>query len=65
MKSIAIFSIAALSSGFFASCLTTDEVPPVQTKYASKYRLPDPQPLTNQDRALIDSLETEYENNTK
>lgn len=65
MKSIVIFSIIALSLGFFASCQKTDEVPPVQTKYASSYRLPDPKPLTNQDRAYIDSLEKEYENNTK
>ena len=48
-----------------ASCNKTDEVPPVADKIPSKYKLPDPQTLTGSDRAVIDSLQKEYDQNVK
>lgn len=49
----------------FAACDKTDEVPPVKDTKATGYRLPDPQVLTDEDRAVIDAEETEYNNNTR
>lgn len=49
----------------FAACDKTDEVPPVKDTKAIGYRLPDPQVLTDEDRAVIDAEETEYNNNTR
>lgn len=47
------------------SCGKSDEVPPVADKIPSRYKLPDPQTLTESDRAVIDSLQKEYDQNVR
>ena len=47
------------------SCGKSDEVPPVADKIPSKYKLPAPQTLTESDRAVIDSLQKEYDQNVR
>lgn len=47
----------------FVSCEKTDEVPPVENTVATKYKLPDPEPLSDADRAVISAMEKEYNEN--
>lgn len=65
MKRLAIFICAVCALLGVTSCGKSDEVPPVADKIPSKYKLPDPQTLTDSDRALIDSLQKEYDQNVR
>ena len=47
----------------FVSCEKTDEVPPVENTVATKYKLPDPEPLSDADREVISAMEKEYTEN--
>jgi hypothetical protein len=49
----------------WVACDKCDEVPPVADKIPSGYRLPDPTPLSEQDRQVIDEMETEFNDNVK
>lgn len=60
---ILIFAVCALLA--VTSCGKSDEVPPVADKIPSRYKLPDPQTLTSSDRAVIDSLQKEYDENVR
>lgn len=65
MKRLAILTCAVCALLAVTSCNKSDEVPPVADKIPSKYKLPDPQTLTDSDRALIDSLQKEYDQNVR
>lgn len=65
MKRLAILTCAVCALLGVTSCNKSDEVPPVADKIPSKYKLPDPQTLTSSDRALIDSLQKEYDQNVR
>ena len=62
-KTIFICTICTLMA--VSSCNKTDEVPPVADKIPSEYKLPDPETLTDADRAVIDSIQKEYDQNVK
>ena len=48
----------------FISCEKVEEMPTVnQRGYNKGYRMPDPTPLTNEDRQVIADQESEYETN--
>lgn len=57
-----IFAAAALliAASIFFSCNNADELPPLNSGYATEYILPDPVDLTADDRAYIEELEKEY-----
>uniref|UniRef100_UPI004029A8FE hypothetical protein n=1 Tax=Prevotella sp. TaxID=59823 RepID=UPI004029A8FE len=65
MKRLAILTCAVCALLAVTSCGKSDEVPPVADKIPSRYKLPDPQTLTSSDRALIDSLQKEYDQNVR
>ena len=65
MKRLAIFICAVCALLGVPSCNKSDEVPPVADKIPSEYKLPDPQTLTDSDRAVIDSLQKEYDQNVR
>lgn len=66
MKKIYLFIIAtAATVAALSSCEKSDEVPPVQKTAASTYQMPDPEPLTAEDRAVISAQEAEYNQNAK
>lgn len=65
MKRLAIFICAVCALFGVTSCNKSDEVPPVADKIPSEYKLPDPQTLTDSDRAVIDSLQKEYDQNVR
>lgn len=65
MKRLAIFICAVCVLLGVTSCNKSDEVPPVADKIPSEYKLPDPQTLTDSDRAVIDSLQKEYDQNVR
>lgn len=65
MKRLAILTCAVCALLGVISCNKSDEVPPVADKIPSKYKLPDPQTLTDSDRAVIDSLQKEYDQNVR
>lgn len=65
MKRLAIFICAVCALLGVTSCNKSDEVPPVADKIPSRYKLPDPQTLTDSDRAVIDSLQKEYDQNVR
>lgn len=63
MKKIAtVFAVTLLS---IVSCRNYDELPPLNEGYATEFILPDPVPLTQEDRDYIQALEDEYEQATK
>ncbi len=63
MRNILLIVGLILSCVGLASCDKTDEVPPVTDKTPSGYRMPDPQVLSDSDRAVIDSMQAEYDQN--
>lgn len=65
MKRLAILTCAVCALLGVTSCNKSDEVPPVADKIPSEYKLPDPQTLTESDRAVIDSLQKEYDQNVR
>ena len=65
MKRLAILTCAVCALLGVTSCNKSDEVPPVADKIPSQYKLPDPQTLTDSDRAVIDSLQKEYDQNVR
>lgn len=65
MKRLVILICAVCALLGVTSCNKSDEVPPVADKIPSKYKLPDPQTFTDSDRALIDSLQKEYDQNVR
>lgn len=62
-KTIFICMICTLMG--VSSCNKADEVPPVADKIPREYKLPDPETLTDADRAVIDSIQKEYDQNVK
>ena len=65
MKRLAILTCAVCALLGVTSCNKSDDVPPVADKIPSEYKLPDPQTLTDSDRAVIDSLQKEYDQNVR
>ena len=65
MKRLAILTCAVCALLGVTSCNKSDEVPPVADKIPSRYKLLDPQTLTESDRAVIDSLQKEYDQNVR
>lgn len=47
------------------SCNNYNELPPLNEGYATEFILPDPVPLTTEDREYLQALEDEYEQATK
>ena len=67
-KAILLYGVSMgmlVASTMLVSCEKYDEVPPAQVQKGGSYKLPDPQPLTQEDRAEISALETEYNENAK
>ncbi len=66
MKKKHLLIMAAFAAvAILASCENVNEVPPIQTTAATGYQLPDPEPLTAEDRAVISAQEAEYNQNAK
>lgn len=66
MKKILLTIVFVALTGFAVlSCDKYEEVPPRQTFAAKSYKLPDPEPLTQEDRDLISAQEKEYNENAK
>lgn len=65
MKETIFIGITILTLLFVASCEKSDELPPVNESYTTGYILPEATPLTDEDRALIEAQETEYNINIK
>lgn len=66
MKKKHLLIMAAFAAvAILSSCENVDEVPPIQKTSASQYKLPDPEPLTAEDRAVISAQEAEYNQNAK
>jgi hypothetical protein len=65
MKRIVPFLLMLSLVPVITGCDKSDEVPPVTDTLPTGYRLPDPQTLSDDDRAAIAAEETEYNNNTK
>lgn len=59
---VLVLSVACAAVAF-VSCEETDEVPPVEKTVASKYKMPDPEPLSDADREAISAMEKEYNEN--
>lgn len=57
--------LSAVLSGVVVSCESYDEVPPVENTSAKSYKMPDPETLTQDDRAVIEEMEREYNENAK
>lgn len=46
-----------------ASCDNYKEEAPLKDEVPQGYRMPDPQPLTDSDRAVINAMQDEYDRN--
>ena len=57
---LSIIAIAALLSG--SSCSQPAELPPRNEGYATEYIIPDPEPLTQEERDYLDQAMEEYNN---
>ncbi|MBQ9285037.1 MAG: hypothetical protein IJ209_01965 [Bacteroidaceae bacterium] len=53
--------LAAMAS--MQSCEKVNELPTINEGYETKYRMPDPTTLTDEDRQVISDQEDEYEKN--
>lgn len=62
---ILIFAVASSIGSVIASCEKYDEVPPEQVQKGSSYKLPDPTPLTQEERDVISAMEKEYNENAE
>ncbi len=58
---VAVLSFSAIAVG----CESLDETPEINKGYKTNIRIPDGEPLTDEDRDYIDEMEMEYENATK
>lgn len=66
MKHFIIMSALLASIGaMISSCEKYDEVPPEQVQEGSSYKLPDPTPLTQEDRDVISAMQKEYNENAE
>lgn len=55
---------AVLGLFLFVGCEKVEEMPPVNVAgYNQRYRMPDPTPLTNEDRQVISDQEDEHDAN--
>ncbi len=57
---VAVMAFSAIAVG----CESLDETPEINKGYKSNIRIPDGEPLTDEDRDYIDELEMEYEDAT-
>jgi hypothetical protein len=48
-----------------SSCKHVDDEPTLNKGYATRYRVPDPEPLTAEDSAFVAAQQLEYETNAK
>lgn len=69
MKRYFAFSrLLLLAAGFalsLVSCENLDETPAINKGYNSNVRIPEGEPLTDEDRDFIDEQEMEYEDNVQ
>ena len=65
MKKLIYILIAAAAVTWTTSCKNVDEEPKLNEGYATNYRVPDPEPLTDEDKAVIAAQKAEYEENAK
>lgn len=62
MKAIQTLLYCALAAGpLLVSCETVSDTPPVNDGYATGYRMPDPDILTDEDRKFLEEQEKEYQ----
>ena len=64
-KIIALLCSMVAVPVLFASCENVDEVPPRQQNSAKSYKMPDPETLTDEDRAAIEAQEKEFNENAE
>lgn len=60
-KLFAAAFVSLLASAALVSCDNYNEEAPLTDRFATGYRLPDPETLTDEDRAAIDALQKEYD----
>ncbi len=60
MKKILIVFLMAQVFVVLTACQHTDDVPPVQKKYGTEYKMPEPKRLSSAERELLDSIAKEY-----
>lgn len=60
MRKKIIFIAMAVSLAGLASCRRANELPPLNEGYATEFIMPDPEPLTSEEREYLDRLEREY-----
>lgn len=65
MKKLIYILIAVAAVTWATSCKHLDEEPKLNEGYATEYRVPDPEPLTDEDKAVIAAQKAEYEENAK
>lgn len=58
-------ALCAVAACGLASCEHVSETPEVNVGYKTNFRLPDPEFLTDENRAFIEAQEAEYERNAK
>lgn len=58
-----IICVALFTATICCSCENLDEEPPVNAGYKLNIRVPDPEQLTEEDQALIDAQQKEYDEN--
>lgn len=56
---------AAASATALLSCEEISDTPTVNKGYTTNYRMPDPDILTDEDRAFMEAQEREYNENAK
>lgn len=65
MKKYLFIAIVAVAGMTLTSCEKYNEVPPQENKVGTEYQLPSPEPLTQEDRAVISAQEKEYNENAE
>lgn len=65
MKNLLSITVVVLAVTWMSSCKHVDEEPKLNEGYATNYRVPDPEPLTDEDLAVVEEQRAEYEKNAK
>ena len=65
MKRLVYIAMAAMAVMITSACKNVDDEPQINQGYATSYRVPDAEPMTAEDSAVVAAQQLEYETNAK
>ena len=63
MKRLLYIAMTAMAVAVTTACKNVDEEPHINQGYATSYRVPDAEPMTAEDSAIVAAQQLEYDTN--